>query len=96
MQGVFLEFTSTNGEIYITPKGAPEAQQQAVLIMADIPTCAGLVHTVSQVLVPEGEEVERIGELDDKDQGTGKPVRVTTSHVTFMECECANSFKVSF
>lgn len=94
VQGSFLEFASANGDIYITPKGVPSGQQPAVLVMSDIDTCAGLVHTVSQVLVPEGEEVERIGELDAKDEGTGKPVcryllffLPEPCHLTCIACE---------
>ena len=70
-----LEITTNGEDLYITPQGTPEEQQKAVLVFSDIPTCAGLAHTVSQVLVPVDVTVQRLGERDDKDEGTGKPVQ---------------------
>jgi hypothetical protein len=69
-----LEVTTNGKDLYITPKGTAEGQQKAVLVFEDIPTCTGIVHTVSQVLVPVDVTVQRIGERDDKAEGTGKPV----------------------
>lgn len=69
-----LEFTTNGEDLYITPQGTPESMQKAVLVFSDIPTCAGIVHTVSQVLVPVDVTVEKLGERDDKDEGTGKQV----------------------